>query len=399
MSPLQHGFLQNRSTFSALIGFTVDCATALDKRATLFACSFDFQKAYDSVSHSKLLSKLKSIGISGSLFKFFQSFLLGRTFRVRIGEALSQPLLATSDVPQGSVLAPILFNIFLNDIFETLPSNVKACAYADDLKLWSINRADALQKGIDRIVEWSAKWDLPLNASKTQVFFIGRPSQVTLAIDGRKIEVSETIKDLGLLYDSKMSFGNHMARTYAKAMQRINLIFRAFSTKKVSTLLKLYKSFVLPILEYLSPIWNPSDLGSISKLESIQRKFTKRLYYRLGKPNIPYEKRLAELSLTPLQDRRLIADLVTFYKIIHGQIEPSNPLFFGIPTNRSSRGHSKRVVLHRYTKQKPHSMFHSRIPLIWNKLPSEIVRAENPKVFRKLLTAQINDGWTAEGAD
>jgi len=162
---------------------------------------------------------------------------------------------------------------------------------------------------------------------------------------------------------------------------------------------KLYKSFVLPILEYLSPIWNPSDLGSISKLESIQRKFTKRLYYRLGKPNIPYEKRLAELSLTPLQDRRLIADLVTFYKIIHGQIEPSNPLFFGIPTNRSSRGHSKRVVLHRYTKQKPHSMFHSRIPLIWNKLPSEIVRAENPKVFRKLLTAQINDGWTAEGAD
>ena len=126
-------------------------------------------------------------------------------------------------------------------------------------------------------------------------------------------------------------------------MRIINLIFRAFSTLKASTYLRLYKAFVLPILEYLSPIWNPSDIGSIQKLESIQRKFTKRLFYRVGKPKISYESRLKKLSLCSLKQRRLLTDLVTFYKILHGQIETPKALFTGAPSISRTRGHRKRI--------------------------------------------------------
>jgi hypothetical protein len=222
------------------------------------------------------LKTLLDIGISGSLYKFYQSFLLDRTFRVRVGGVLSDPFPASSGVPQGSVLAPLLFNIYLNSLFTSLPDDLKACAYADDLKLWTINNAGKLREGIKAVEEWSMKWDLPLNVSKTQVYQIGRQRQEVFFVDGQQLEVSENIRDLGLFYDSKMSFRNHIDKKYACSMQRINLIFRAFSTKKVSTIIRLFKAFVLPIFEYLSPIWSPSDIASITKLESIQRKFTKR---------------------------------------------------------------------------------------------------------------------------
>lgn len=383
LSRNQHGFMQNRSTMSALLEYTSDCALALEKGSSLSACFFDFQKAYDSVSHSKLLFKLKQIGISGSLYKFFASFLLERTFQVRIGSSISTPQKATSGVPQGSVLAPLLFNVFLNDIFKCLPNDVKSNAYADDLRLWTINNPAALQTGIELVYTWSEEWELPINQSKTQIHFVGKPLTFPFAINGRPIEIATAIRDLGIFYDSKLSFQKHVDQKYASAMSIINLIFRAFSTRKISTYLRLYKTFVLPILEYLSPLWSPSEKASIQKLESIQRKFTKRLFYRTGLPKIPYESRLVKLSLNSLSERRLVTDLVTFYKIIHGQIETAKPLFLGAPSIGRTRGHCKRVQFIAFRKQKPFTMFHCRVPKIWNKLPGNIVMAKNPKVFRE----------------
>jgi len=388
ISPNQHGFLKLRSTFSALYQYSFDCAAALEKGISISSCLFDFQKAYDSVSHALLLQKLKQIGISGSLFKFFASFLENRTFQVRIGSSLSKSLVAPSGVPQGSVLAPLLFNIFLNDIFDALPEGVKASAYADDLKIWTTSPA-TLQKGIDSVIKWSEEWKLPINREKTQIHFIGKRPQFTFTIEGEPLTIQSAIRDLGVHYDNKLSFHDHIDQKYGAAMRIINLIFRAFSTLKASTYLRLYKAFVLPILEYLSPIWNPSDIGSIQKLESIQRKFTKRLFYRVGKPKISYESRLKKLSLCSLKQRRLLTDLVTFYKILHGQIETPKALFTGAPSISRTRGHRKRIQYTTFLKQKPFSTFLCRVPKLWNKLPERIVMAKNPTVFREEILRHL----------
>jgi len=390
LSPKQHGFLTRRSTFSAFLNFNQDCANTLQNGASLFACYFDFAKAYDSVSHGPLLNKLANYGIGGSLYKFFVSFLVNRTFVVRVGDSTSDPLPAPSGVPQGSVLAPLLFNLFLNDIFSGLPASLKVCAYADDLKIWSLGDPTLLQRGIDAIMAWSEEFRLPINYQKTQVMTIGKANTASFHIGNDKIAVVNSIRDLGLYYDNQFTFALHVDKIYQSSMKKLNLIFRAFTTNKPATLLRLFTTFVLAKLEYLSQIWNPNDIAAINKIESIQRKFTKRLFFRLNNATIPYESRLQELHLIDLKHRRLILDLTAVYKIFHGITFTEEPQFQPALMLGRTRGHHHKLQPFRVTKTKPAALFHTRIVPKWNALPSNIISAPNHKAFHKLVTAHVS---------
>ena len=178
-------------------------------------------------------------------------------------------------------------------------------------------------------------------------------------------------------------FKSHIRRVVSTAKQRIFLLFRTFLTKDRLALLKGYKSYVLPLLDYCSPVWSPSTVEDTELIESVQRLFTRKIH---GMLNVPYPDRLSILGIKTLEARRLTNDLVLCFKIIHGFIKGS-PENFGLKlSQRQSRGHNfKLEILHSLVNVRKH-FFGSRVCVPWNNLPSEAVNAPSVELFKKILT-------------
>nr|VZI30466.1 unnamed protein product [Spirometra erinaceieuropaei] len=168
LSDAQHGFRSGRSCLTNLL-FTLERWTkARDEGSVVHAIYIDFKKAFDSVPHQRLLHKLRKAGIRGCLLVWIQSFLAGRSQRVQVGRQQSSEVSVVSGVPQGSVLGPTLFLVFINDCVKDLDCDT--ILFADDIKLWKVihNAADAdhLQANLNRLEDWSKRWLMPFNISK-----------------------------------------------------------------------------------------------------------------------------------------------------------------------------------------------------------------------------------------
>ena len=274
----------------------------------------DFQRAFDSVSHNKLLHKLKSYGISGNLLIWISAFLHNRSQTVRIGASISNSCLVTSGIPQGSVLGPTLFIIFVNDISDSFDPVIQSKLFADDIKIYSVindhSSTASFQSHLDIIHSWSITWQLPIAHSKCTLFQIGShfnplPNHIfTLA--NHILNKCNNVLDLGISFDDNLKFSSHIHGIIQRASQRANLIHRTFLSKNVASLVRSYKVYIRPLLEYNSVIWSPSQIGLINSLESVQRCFTKRLkdlHYTTS-----YADRLSILKLQSLEHRCLIND-------------------------------------------------------------------------------------------
>jgi len=195
----QHGFVPNRSCVTNMLIFMDSLTEAHDNGHISDVVFFDFAKAFDKVPHRPLLQKLVAYGIDGQILKWISSFLLGRSFQVRVGSVLSDPHSISSGVPQGSVLGPILFLIYVNDLPEVLFS--PSLLYADDLKVWTSCDASALQIDLDAIQRWSTDWSLPINPQKCRHMSFGGDSANTFILNDRQyvtvIERDNLKTDLG----------------------------------------------------------------------------------------------------------------------------------------------------------------------------------------------------------
>ena len=330
------------------------------------------------MSHPKLLHKLASYGICGKLLNWISSFLNGRVQRVRVGTSLSSICLVTSGVPQGSVLGPILFNLYINDITDSLNCFTSSKIFADDLKIYTEFNTNTqpihLQTHLDLILEWSLTWQLKISQSKCNILFIGhhkiRPS---FSISSSEITVSEYVTDLGVTIDPKLNFNSHIGGMVSKAKQRCALIHRCFLSRCSSNLIRAYKTYVRPLVEYAPQVWSPHTKSLLSLVEGVQRSFTKRLP---GLNSSTYAQRLTNLQLQSLEHRRIICDLVMTFNIIHGFTALNFDDFFSFSTNLSSRGHPFKLNFPLFTNNnyKKH-FFSSRIVPIWNALPINLVMA------------------------
>nr|CDJ94387.1 RNA-directed DNA polymerase (reverse transcriptase) domain containing protein [Haemonchus contortus] len=175
----------------------------------------DFCKAFDKVQHSKLLAKLRTVGIHPRIISWIAAFLTDRQLTVRIGSVFSTLRNVTSGVPQGGVLSPLLFNIYTYDLPNIIVSaGVSCCAFADDLKIYSRIRSrsdsEAIQSAIDSVFNWACEWDLPLSKDKTKLLRIGsRNPGFSYSIGGSPIAPVPMVKDLGFLVTSDLSFDQH----------------------------------------------------------------------------------------------------------------------------------------------------------------------------------------------
>ena len=390
ISSAQHGFLAKHSTCTNLLEALNDWTKGLDDTYDSLVLYIDFARAFDSVSIPKLLHKIKQLGVQGNLYKCIESFLTNRSQKVRVGQALSDSQLIGSGVPQGSVLGPILFLIFVNDIASYLPQQAKCKLFADDIKTYLTfsNKLDysLVPLVLDAVSSWSSAWQLPLSVAKCSWMLISNRScsvqPFVITLEDSELSCVNEVKDLGVWFNSKLTFAEHISHIVTKAKQRIYLLFKAFSNCNTEALILAYKSFVRPLLEYCSPVWSPSHISEIIKLESVQRLFTRKL---ISCSNLSYNDRLAFCDLLSLEKRRLVADLVLLYKIIHKQVSVDLADSLVLCTGRT-RGHSFRFKINRSRIDSRHNFFSLRTIKIWNSLPECAVSLSSPNALRTFLT-------------
>ncbi|XP_045451209.1 uncharacterized protein LOC123660151 [Melitaea cinxia] len=276
----QHGFLEARSTVTNLILFENALVEALDKNTQVNVVYTDFSKAFDKVLHCALLKKLSLYGFSGSMLNWFRSYLTNLYFYVIANGFESDKFIITSGVLQGSHLGPILFNLFLNDLSRCF-KNTSDLLYADDLKLLrDINvRTDAhlLQKDLDNLKKWCDKNGMQINPSKCSQITFTRKSQPILTqylIGCLELEEKDSVRDLGAIFDKKMSFVPHIYDTVKRASRMLGFIIRngrAFRRPEIR--ITLYFSIVRSLLEYASVVWRPHYAIHMLRIERIQKRF------------------------------------------------------------------------------------------------------------------------------
>ena len=301
LSHNQHGFTKNRSCLTNLLETLEEWTQALDEGHGVDAIFLDYQKAFDTVHHQRLISKLKGYGIGGILLKWIQDFLTNRKMRVVLNGHETDWAAVLSGVPQGSVLGPLLFLIYVNEIPEIIKSCVKM--FADDTKLWrkiqSEEDEQILQQDLDRLEDWSKEWLLKFNASKCKVMQIGRKKTMNYHLrDGTDIvnlEETEMEKDLGVWINKDLKWSQQCRKSASKAMAVLGMIKRSFKQIDIDSFKILYNTYIRPHLEYCVQVWNPYYKKDIECLEKVQKRATKLA-------RMPYEERLQNLGFFPWKE-------------------------------------------------------------------------------------------------
>ena len=330
ISNTQHGFLPKRSCVTQLLTSMEYWTDEIQKGNPVDVLYVDFKKAFDKVPHKRLLTKLKAYGIIGKLLNWIYSFLVGRKQRVTINSFKSTWVDVVSGVPQGSVLEPTFFLIYINDLPHVLLSPY--LLFADDTKIYSHIRSEddimstTSQQDIDELLKWSEMWQMPFNISKCKCLHMGRsnPNHV-YSMGGRDIEQTVEERDLGVLIDNQLKFHDHSSMAAGKARRLLGLISKCFINLTPLTFSCLYNTIVRPILEYGNVVWGPNYKLDEDLVEKVQRKAIKLV------PSIrhlPYKERLWCLGLPSLKHRRLRGDMIMTYNILHGYLDIDESIFF-----------------------------------------------------------------------
>ena len=315
----QHGFTHGRSCLTNLLESLEEWTRSLDDGFGLDIVFLDYQKAFDTVPHKRLIKKLRSYGINGNLLKWIEEFLIGRKMRVVLNESVTDWEKVLSGVPQGSVLGPLLFLLYVNDIPEVVKCSVRM--FADDTKIWQVIRDEKdclkLQEDLQSLEAWSEKWLLRFNAAKCKIMHMGRDSGAKYHLydsnELKELKITEVERDLGILVSKHLRWGEQCGKAAGKAMSVLGMIRRTFEMLDEKGFILLYNTYVRPHLEYCVQAWSPYLKKDIECLEKIQRRATKMIF---GYSKLTYNERLKRLKLFTLEQRRERGNLIEVFKIL-----------------------------------------------------------------------------------
>ena len=286
LTDCQHGFRARRSCETQLISLIHELASSLDRKKQHDIAVLDFSKAFDRVPHERLLAKLHHYGVRGNTHRWIRSFLTGRSQRVVVHGAFSSPAPVVSGVPQGSVLGPILFLVFIND----LPECVSSCTrlFADDCVLYrEINSAadcDILQQDLAHLEEWEQKWGMDFHPDKCSILRVHRKRDPLLhnySLKGHILASEQHTKYLGVLISQDLTWTTHINTMVKKANSVLGFLRRNLRVSNEHTKEAAYKTLVRPHLEYCCTVWNPHTKDLKHRVEMVQRRaarFTTRRY-------------------------------------------------------------------------------------------------------------------------
>ena len=273
----QHGFRKRRSCETQLILTIDDLARGLNDKQQIDAILLDFSKAIDRVPQKRLLLKLKHYGVRGNILSWIEDFLSARTQKVIIEGSKSTPSPLSSGVPQGTVLGPLLFLAYINDMPECVRSEIKL--FADDSLLYRRiqNNADCcqLQEDLDKLQEWEQKWQIAFNADKCEVIRITnkkRPLCSDYYIQNQKLGLRTEAKYLGVTIGSDLSWNRHADNITMKANSTMGFLKMNIRSAPQAAKETSYKTFVRPTVEYAATTWTPFTDTETRKIEKVQRR-------------------------------------------------------------------------------------------------------------------------------
>ena len=387
LSKNQHGFRKKRSCMTQLLSHIERIYECLNKDVEVDVIYLDFAKAFDKVDHQVLLAKLERYGISGHALSWLREFLLDRKQAVVVEGQRSSSRMVISGVPQGTVLGPVLFVLYINDLLESISNGL---GFADDTKLigaiQSMMGVANLQSELNKVTSWSERNNMQLHEQKFEVlsYSLYKPSAKDLrelplypetweymTPKGHIITPRETVRDLGVYVSSNRSWAAHIDKTAQGASKMAAWTLSAFRDRSVPVMLTLYKSMVRSKLEYCCPVWNPTSIGEIQKLEDVQRSFTRHIS---GCRDMSYWDRLKRLKIMSLQRRRERYCIIHVWKILNGNA----PNDIGMEFQTSER-HGIKATIPSISKDAKMSVrsdydksFKVRAAQLWNLVPGGI---------------------------
>ncbi len=388
ISKHQHGFVSGRSSATQLTEAYHTTGEALDSGEQTDVIFLDLAKALDSVSHPLLLHKLMSFGINGALLKWFGNYVTGRKQRVLIEGTCSEFLPVLSGVPQGSILGPLLFNLYINDL--PLCTISPLYLFADDAKcqkrIMSLTDCHTLQRDLDALVAWSKEWKLQFSPHKCKVMSISRCRSKHIynyCLDGVLLERVDNFTDLGVTVSADLSYHKHVKTKVNKANSIVGLIKRTTSNLAApEVMVKLFETLVRSHLEYCSQAWSPHNKRDIVLIERVQRGFTKAVLHNM---DLSYKERLLHLGLLPLSYRREICDLLFFFKCINGLYDVDVNTSIRVRSNDRLRSGNAGLIFTQIAcnTETFQSSYIPRTIRLWNSLPRDIRQCSDFIQFRK----------------
>ena len=425
-SPYQFGFISGRSTILQLLHVLKLWTDIIDQGGTLDAIYCDFMKAFDKVPHKRLAYKVSKYGIKGNILSWIEAFLSGRTQCVNVNGNFSSSSPVTSGIPQGSVLGPLLFVIYINDLPEVINGGSIAFLFADDTKMFrgikSGTDVETLQSDIINIVQWSNIWLLKFHPDKCVQLGVGpcdvikdyhaningHPMKRKICekevpkkhendlcshfyhydMDGHILKRSNCEKDIGVHVDIDLEFKKHTSAAINKANRIMGITRRTFDTLDNITFPLIFKSMVRPHLEYGAPVWTPHDKGLKKQVEDVQRRATKRLP---GMKDLEYPERLRKLKMPTLAYRRVRGDMIQVFKLLmpleKGAYDRTLPNLLdlkselGIRETFKSGNNNKQLYKDNVKKDIGKYFFQFRVQSLWNNLPQHVIDAPTVKEF------------------
>jgi hypothetical protein len=387
----QFGFLNGKSCVLQLLD-TLDYITeAINAGDSVDVVFMDFAKAFDKVPHRRLLHKLESYGVGGKLHRFLASFLQNRTQQVMIRGQMSESCPVPSGVPQGTVLGPILFLFYIDDIDDLITCVIRK--FADDTKLIQRISRDApaggaasMQRNLDIANDWVKLWESQFNADKFVCMHFGCSNPLhEYEIDGQIIPTEACYKDLGVWISNDLKASRHCSEIVSTATKIVHLIKRSIQYFDMNIYLLLYKALVRPRLEYASCAWNPHY---VKDRENIERVRVQRLATRLipGMRGMEYDDRLRFVKLQTLETRRMRADLILLYQMCHGLVKYDLSALFDPAPDLRLRGHEFKLRMRVTPSCDARKFFFAnRVVEKWNGLPSDVVTAPSLSSFKTKL--------------
>jgi hypothetical protein len=404
LTKVQHGFLKGRSTIGQLLTVFSNINAILERKSPADVIYFDLSKAFDSVPHNGLLHKLRAFGVGGQLIKWLESYLANRLQRVVLGGDSSEWLTVSSGVPQGSILGPLLFLIYINDLPDILHHDTICAIFADDTKIYRAINSEAdrnlLQNDVNAISQWGHSWGLTFNPKKCQYITIGKVNplitEANYSMQGTVLDSADNIKDLGILVDCELKWEIHINSLIKSANSKLwlmirNLGFQApYQTKKM-----VYITLIRSKIEYGCALWNPHFKYLIEDLEGVQRRASNYILSNPRRPSplhVEYKNRLLQLNLLPLSYRREIIDITFFLKSYHGKTEFDVKKYLKFSDENPTRttrcatmGNS--LIVKNKSKNTDEHFFSSRVARIWNALPADM-RNSLKTVHESLIVKQ-----------